>query len=187
MSSAGFVLVGGQSRRMGQNKALLPWKTGLLVEFVASAVREAAGSVALIGTPERYSAVPLPAFPDLRPNNGPLGGLETLLRLGSAELNLVCACDMPCVSTGQLRALLQEAQRSEADCLVAVDANDRWHPLCAVYRSSCLPGVERALDEGRLKLLDLVRELKAQPFLMADPVHNVNTIDDWASVAGEVC
>ena len=37
-----------------------------------------------------------------------------------------------------------------------------YHPLCAVYTRACLPAVERRLAERRLKMLDLLHDLRVR-------------------------
>ncbi len=62
-STAGFVLTGGRSSRMGRDKALLPIEGSLLVERTAERVRAAAGSVTLIGAPGATRIWGFPCFP----------------------------------------------------------------------------------------------------------------------------
>ena len=95
---AGFVLVGGNSSRMGRDKAGLPLLGRTLVEHVAAAVAEAAGSVTLIGPPGRYSSLDFPIIADWRPGLGPLGGIHTALTHSPAVWNLIAACDLPQIS-----------------------------------------------------------------------------------------
>ena len=179
MKAAGFVLVGGHSSRMGRDKALLPLHSGLLIEHIAANVAAAAGTVALIGEPDRYMHLAVTCLPDLRPGMGPLAGIEAALESGRGELNLIVACDMPGLEADWLQRLVQEARDTDALCLVSRDASGMVHPLCAVYRSGCLPAVQRALDAGRLKLMDVVRELGASTFEISSHVWNVNTPLEW--------
>src|SRR5271165_5087016 len=94
-SSAGFILTGGQSSRMGTDKALLPFGDGFLIDHIAAKVTAAAGSVCLVGGHERYLRLGYPAIADLWHDIGPLGGIVTVLQTSSAEWNLIVACDMP--------------------------------------------------------------------------------------------
>jgi len=160
---AGFVLTGGASRRMGRDKALLAWEGAALVEHVAGRVREAAGSVTLVGAPERYAALGLPAIADRRPCAGPLAGIEAALAVTSAEWNLVVACDMPSVTTDFLAALLAEAERSSGDCLVPATPSGRLEPLCAVYRRGCLEPFKQALDGGVRAVVEALALVRAMP------------------------
>lgn len=187
MNWAGFVLVGGRSERMGQDKALLPWKSGSLVESIAVTVRNAAGSVRLVGPSDRYSHLPFRLLNDLRPGLGPLSGIEAALGSQAGEYNLIVACDMPILTRIHLRNLLEQASKSQADCVVTSDAENRLHPLCAVYRSTCLPAVTRALDEQRLKLTDLADELRAKIVSVPYVIRNVNTPEAWKELAEAIC
>lgn len=179
MLTAGFVLVGGQSRRMGRDKALLPWNSGVLVEDIAGKLSAVADSVALVGDPARYAHLNYPCIPDLRTGLGPLSGIEAALDSARAELNLILACDMPEVEAAHLRRLLCVAVGSGEDCIMSQDVSGVTHPLCAVYRSTCLPVIRKALDEGRLKLMSVVEELQAKVISVASPICNINTVEEW--------
>jgi molybdopterin-guanine dinucleotide biosynthesis protein A len=179
MNAAGFVLVGGNSSRMGSDKALLPWRSGRLVEEVADQVRLVAGDVTLIGPPERYSMLPYHCLPDLRVNSGPMAGIEAALASHTAEFNLIVACDMPGIDLNHLEILLQKAKRSNSLCVATKDPCGTVHPLCAVYRSACLPVIKSHLDSGSLKLMNLLLALDAEYLVSEAKVYNVNTPEEW--------
>jgi molybdopterin-guanine dinucleotide biosynthesis protein A len=179
MRPAGFVLAGGNSSRMGRDKALLEWDSHPLIERIAREVEAVTGNIALIGVPDRYTALGIECFPDLRPGLGPLAGIEAALMSGRGDLNLIVACDMPLLESAWLRDLLHTANQTNARCVVSLDSTGNLHPLCAVYRTDCLPVVQHALDENRLKLRDLVRELDAVTVEIGRPILNVNTPQDW--------
>lgn len=181
MRTAGFVLVGGQSSRMGRDKALLPWNSASLVEDIAAKVNSAAGNVALLGEPARYRHLGYHCLSDQRHGSGPLAGIEAALLSNRGELNLITACDMPGLQTAWLRLLLTAAAESGARCTLLLDSNGGKHPLCAVYRSDCLRHVQQALQEGRLKLMELVTQLDALCIPVPHPVPNVNTPEEWSA------
>jgi molybdenum cofactor guanylyltransferase len=178
MLTAGFVLVGGQSRRMGRDKALLPWGGGTLAQHIASIAAEAAGTAVLVGDPDRHGGFGYECIPDLRPGLGPLSGIEAALASDHAERNLILACDSPAVPLEHLHALLG----ADSDCAVTLDDTGRMHPLCAMYRNSCLPVVKSALDEGRLRLLDLVQALNPTLIRHYGVLRNINSMEDWTAV-----
>src|SRR5579863_9914547 len=193
----GFVLTGGRSSRMGRDKALLPvvgsanegpaaggWTAGgkTLVEQIAARVRAAAGSVTLIGSPERYGNLGLPVAADLIEDCGPIGGVYTALKICSAPWNLIVACDMPSVTAGFLRGLLEAARNADAECVVPETASG-LHPLCAVYHRRALPALQYALDHKFLKMHDLMKSLGAValPVSGAALLENVNTPIEWSA------
>jgi molybdopterin-guanine dinucleotide biosynthesis protein A len=79
---------------MGRDKALLPFRGGVLCQAVAGAVAQAAGNATLIGDPVRYRNLGYAAVADLYPGEGPLGGILTTLQHSNAEWNLIAACDL---------------------------------------------------------------------------------------------
>jgi molybdopterin-guanine dinucleotide biosynthesis protein A len=180
------VLAGGASSRMGRDKALLHYRETTLVQHVASAVREAAGNVALIGDPARYGAFGYPVYPDKVPKCGPLGGIFTALSASETGWNLIVACDMPGISAPALVRLMDPEAKPGSNCVMAVGPDGEPEPLCAVYHQRCLPVLERAIREKRFKMRDLVAELTAElrP-IEAFALANVNTPGEWAEFEEE--
>jgi molybdopterin-guanine dinucleotide biosynthesis protein A len=180
-SRAGSVLVGGGSSRMGRDKALLPYRGGTLAQYVAGEVERAAGSVILVGDPQRYGGLGYPVVRDLAPGAGPLVAICSALRSSAAEWNLVLACDMPRVTAPFLAELLEIAVASGADCLVPAGPAGLPEPLCAVYRARCLPVLAAATARGTRKVMDGLAATNLKIFPVADGTvfANCNTPEDW--------
>jgi molybdenum cofactor guanylyltransferase len=181
IARAGFVLVGGRSSRMGQDKACLPFQGRTLVEHVANAVAEAAGSVTLVGAPERYQSLSLPRLADTQTGVGPLGGIHTALSASRAAWNLVVACDMPGISGSFLQSLMAAAESSAADCFVPAGPSGLLEPLCAVYHLRCLPAIGAALDRDVRKVTDGLAGLRVATWSVPEShwFRNVNTPEEW--------
>jgi len=182
VSRAGFVLAGGQSSRMGRDKALLPFRGGALAGHVAATVAAAAGSAVLIGDPRKYGHLGYPAVPDRSPGAGPLGGIESALSYTGADWNLIVACDMPGISAAFLRGLLDAAERLNADALVPAGPSGRPEPLSAVYHRRCRETLRGALEAGVRKITDALAGLHVARWTVDDAscFENLNTPEEWA-------
>lgn len=147
------IQAGGQSSRMGQDKALMPFLgrplivrqrellTGLADELLVTTNHTAA-----------YAFLGLPLYTDLLPGAGPLGGLYTALSAARGPLVAVIACDMPFVSAALLRAQRDLLTRDEVDVVIPCSPNG-IEPLHAIYRKdACLEAVRTALDAGERKM-----------------------------------
>jgi molybdopterin-guanine dinucleotide biosynthesis protein A len=181
MERAGFVLVGGKSSRMGRDKALLPYRGRTLVEHIAATVGEAAGSVTLVGPPDRYAPLGFPVVADAVADCGPLGGILTVLTVTGAEWNLIVACDMPSLTAGFLDSLLLAAEESGGDCLIPASPSGQLEPLCAVYHRNCLSAVRQAIQHNQRKVTDALAGVRAvqRPVSQTAWFENLNTPQDW--------
>ncbi len=183
MRVAGFVLAGGASGRMGRDKALLPFAGATLVEFVAAVVREAAGSVAIVGRPEEFDHLGITVLGEEFPGCGPLSGIEAALRQMSADWALVTACDMPGLTQSWLRLLIATAARSECDAVVTSNSKGQWEPLLALYHARLHADVRKALMDGRFAVRELIAGWRVEFVGTSDlsVATNVNTPEEWAA------
>jgi molybdopterin-guanine dinucleotide biosynthesis protein A len=149
-SRMGFVIAGGRSSRMGEDKAFLEFGGATLLERALGALGAACDSVAIVGDPnkfEKYGVV----VPDVFPGCGPLAGIHAALLYSMADLNLMLAVDMPFVSSELLTFLFGIAANDEAVVTVP-RVGSRTQPLCAVYRRDFAGPAEQALRAGRYKI-----------------------------------
>jgi molybdopterin-guanine dinucleotide biosynthesis protein A len=190
VSRGGFVLVGGASSRMGRDKALIEFEGSALAVRIAECVRKVAGSVTLIGPPERYRNLGYNVIADRASGYGPMGGVYTALVSTHSEWNLIVACDMPFITTDLLEALFADAESgpSTADCIVPETVTEPGRPggidpLCAVYQRRCASPARRAIDRNILKMHDFVSTLRCRRHPVADPtpLANFNLPTDWSA------
>lgn len=149
----GAILAGGNSSRMGRDKALLPWHGKPLITHAADTLRALFYDVYICsGVPGRYGFLGLPVLPDLVPESGPLGGIHAALSHCVPASVFVVSCDMPLVSRSLIEYILQFPSSAPIK-VAAVDG--RLQPLCGLYHTSCLPVIKQELEHRRLKLMDV--------------------------------
>ena len=154
------ILVGGRSRRMGQNKALLQMGSSTLLEHIVAAAAPVVDELALIARrPDDFADLDLPVRADLHPDLGPLGGLYTALEKSTASTILLLPCDLPFITPDFLRFIIDHLGDHEA----AIPHNAQGlQPLCAAYSRTCLPAVKAALAADRLSIRALHRDIDAR-------------------------
>ena len=179
------ILAGGESRRMGTDKAALVFGGIPLLERAARAALTAGLPVLVVGR-ERPDGWPLPAVdfaPDAAPGRGPLGGLETALVRARTSV-LALACDTPLLGPSALAWLWDRAASEASTHGLAVLNGGQWEPLFSVYAPACLPLIEARLTSGRLSLHGLIESGEFgradAPDWVAAQLVNVNTPEDLA-------
>ncbi|MEW6141270.1 MAG: molybdenum cofactor guanylyltransferase [Thermodesulfobacteriota bacterium] len=181
-----MLLAGGASRRMGGvNKALLELGGVRIVERVARAMKRVFPEVILItNTPSVFEFLLIPSFHDIIPGHGSLGGLYTGLRSCAGDYAFLAACDMPFIDERVLRYMT--GLITEED-IIAPKIGGHWEPLHAIYSRSCLPFIERLMQEHDLKIINIFKDLKVRAVCedelkQFDPecrfLMNVNTPED---------
>jgi molybdopterin-guanine dinucleotide biosynthesis protein A len=155
------IQAGGESRRMGQDKALLDFLGKPLIERVIHRVR-ILGEEILITTnkPEDYLDFNLPLYKDVLPGNGALGGLYTALHAAQFPIVIVVACDMPFANVEILRTAVGIMVSGDSDVVIPKTKNG-FEPFHAVYRrDTCLPAVRSAIERGEKRLISWFSEVE---------------------------
>jgi molybdopterin-guanine dinucleotide biosynthesis protein A len=178
----GYVVAGGQSSRMGRDKARIPYGGTTLIEHAIALARQVTPEVRLLcGPKRRYEEFDVPVIEDPVCGVGPLGGLYGALLSASVEGRermFWLAVDLPLVTLDVLTGLTAGLDR--ADVVMARTPRGP-EPLCAAFRTEpALVAVRRALLEGRLKLTSafeglLVHTLESEAAAFA----NINTPGDY--------
>ncbi len=159
MQASIALLAGGQSRRMGRDKALLDFLGEPLLARIIRRVRPLTDDLFIVATdrPE-YEQFGIPVVPDRIPGCGPLGGIDTALHVARHDYCLVLSCDLPFVHPDLLAALL--AIPRDYDVLIPVRSirtaqggNETYETLHAVYAKTARPAIERCLAEGHYKIV----------------------------------
>ena len=147
------IQAGGESQRMGQNKALMSFCGETLLHRVLRRVSGLADELLITAQqPESLQSFGLPVIADIFPGKGPLGGLYTALATAANADVIVVACDMPFVNPHLLLAECELLLTTRADAVVPLSPLG-LEPLHAVYRRDvCLAAVKKALDAGQLRL-----------------------------------
>lgn len=195
---AAAVLAGGQSRRMGRDKAFLRIGGRPLIERTLATLDRRFPEVLLVANEvARYAHLGRRVAADLRPGAGALGGVYTAVALaaGPATHVFLCACDMPFLDERLIDLLVGQVGAAEpADVVVpedpsAPDSSAGLHPLCAVYSRRVLPAIERSLAAGRFKVIGFygdvtVRRVGPDAFAAAGvsprALTNINTPEELA-------
>lgn len=199
-SIAGFILAGGQSRRMGSDKGKLLLNGRSFIARIADEIKGAEFSVAVVGdldstftgyTPPKTTKA-LATVPDVFPQWGALGGVHAALNNCDAEWALVVACDFPFVTRELFLRLT--SLRDDFDAVAPMQNDGIPQPLCTLYRvDPCRQVAERMIKSGERKPIALLQSVNTRwvSFLEVEDIagaeqffDNINTPQDYERILG---
>jgi molybdopterin-guanine dinucleotide biosynthesis protein A len=193
------IQAGGQSSRMGEDKALKLFLGRPLIQRVIERLAPIASEIIVTtNQPEDYTFLTdsnvsgrwnIRLVADLKPGRGALGGLHTAIASAARPMVAVVACDMPFASAKLIEAASRLMVEEEADVVIA-RSEQGYEPLHAVYRrATCLPAIESAIAADQWKVIAWfpqvkVRVLSAEELKSFDPqglaFGNVNTPEEFS-------
>lgn len=181
-----IILAGGKSSRMGRDKAdlCLEGKTFLQIQ-IEKGRQLGIRDIQVSGY--RGRGCEIPVTPDRVPGKGPLGGLETCLRLAKEEQCLVLSVDAPLVPVQELEGLLRASLETEAPVTV-LRQGDREQPLVAVYRRSLADAMLEEITVGKGSVFALLNRVGYSTYSCACPqaAANVNTPQAYQALLNSV-
>ena len=165
----GFVLAGGQSSRMGRDKALLRFRGRPMVEIAVDKLRSFCAEVSICGNRDDL-AVFAPVVQESRLNTGPAAGIEAGLTACSQPWAMFLPVDVPLVPAEFLRLWVEEALR--VDMSVSYLAAWSKQPAFCMLKRERARSFSALLDKGERALeplLNFTAEADGVAFWMYDP------------------
>lgn len=184
---------GGQSSRMGTNKALVDLNGKPIIQHMLERLKplDDAQEIFLVtNTPEEYEHLGLRMVGDIMPDGGALGGIYTAVQQSTTPYTLVLACDMPFIAADLLKFMLTLCENEKPLFEVVVPRVEGYpQGLHAVYHKRCAPMIAMSLQLKQLKVIGFydnvqVRYIDEPEYEEFDPdkfaLMNINTQDELA-------
>ncbi len=183
-----IILAGGESRRMGFPKHLLPAPVGTVMDHIINRIGNLFGEIIIAGRNLEISRTDVRVVEDVRHTRSPLVGILSGLLKSDNPHSLVIGCDMPFVRKELIRHLASKVDVG-TDVVVPV-IRGFYEPLCAVYSRSTSGIIEKYIDSGGAKVTGFfefatVAEVGEAEIRLFDPrlesFINMNTPRDYVT------
>lgn len=177
-----IVMAGGESRRMGQDKALLKIDGVPLIMRIVDGLRPHFKEILISANDsQRYSFLKLPVIPDREPRRGPLMGIASALEAAVHDTAFVHACDIPDTDVDLAQMLLRACR----GCVAAVprSSSGRLEPLFAAYRKEALPAMREMIASGESRIRPLFERCPTTVVEIdrALVLGNLNTLEEYGA------
>lgn len=195
-----IVLAGGQSSRMGRDKALIAIEGTPLLQKICHLALQCTSEVYVVTHwPERYQDL-LPdaceliqevSLPGEERPQGPLVGFAQGLAQAQTDWVLLLACDLPRLRIEVLQSWIEELTKMTELAIASTTSEPiaflprqakGWEPLCGFYHRSCLPALTDFIHQGDRSFQQWLAQHSVQELPLADVqmLFNCNTPDDLA-------
>jgi molybdopterin-guanine dinucleotide biosynthesis protein A len=180
------VLAGGQSSRMGTDKAFLPLIEGgepMLGTVIGHLHHVAQEVIVIANDRERYERFGTRVVPDLIPGGGALAGIHAGVHHARYDHCLIVACDMPFLNVALLQWMA--SQPRDFDVLIPLIPGESrqsrngfvFQTLHAIYGKQCLPAIEARAADGNRQVIGFFESVRVRPIsleaiLLHDPERN---------------
>lgn len=193
----GILLVGGESRRMGSNKALLEIGGQPLIKRNLEVLASVCAQVLISSREvELYSGYGYEVIPDIIKGKGPLVGLYSALYQAKYEYAFLAACDMPLINPQAISLTYERIDNFDA---VVPYAHGKLHPLHAVYHKRTLPIIEADIKKDKIKVIDVLNDFRTKVLRIEEEnfgpeekvaieqsLLNTNTPEEWQAIIEKV-
>lgn len=169
----GFLLVGGEGRRLGGNKLTQPYRGLPLWSYGVRLLEELCSCVVLLGRAE----LAYPQWLESEPGQGPLGGMLRALRQAPEPWCVLLAVDYPELPAEAVLRLCAAWESGDRALMPVV--GEQAHPLCGVYHRELAEPLGHRYAQGERSVLRALEGLvRPVPFAETGWFHNVNRPTD---------
>ncbi|CAM4157104.1 molybdopterin-guanine dinucleotide biosynthesis protein A [Bacillus manliponensis] len=185
MKIVGIVLAGGQSRRFGEQKALVKWNGKTFIEHSIEALKGVTEEIVVISHPSITNAllhtVDVSVTEDILryKGDGPLAGLLTGMNELKADWYIVAPCDTPNISKDWALQLIKQIHEDAEAIIPVIDG--RKQPLLALYHRNVKEKIECLLQEEKRSMQGLLSQCHVRyvKSLSASFFFNINTKEEY--------
>jgi molybdopterin-guanine dinucleotide biosynthesis protein A len=157
----GVILAGGNSSRMGRDKALLVYRGKPFIQLIADEFKNVFKEVIIISDNRKeYDFLGLPIYQDIYKKSGPLAGIHTALSITKKDV-FVTSCDFPLVNKNLILSLLKISNNEE---IIIFSVNGLLQPLFGIYKFSCLKKLESEIEVDNLSVHGFVKKCKTKVY-----------------------
>ncbi|MBM0743856.1 molybdenum cofactor guanylyltransferase [Phormidium sp. CLA17] len=198
-----IILAGGQSSRMGRDKALIRVDGTPMLQRTCEIAMQCAPQVFVVTTgvrpysgivPARCSVIEESPLKGESKPQGPLVGFVQGLTQTQAEWVLLLACDLPRLSQAVLQRWMLQLMQVNGAMALLPKSQKGWEPLCGFYRTDCLPSLTQFMNQGGRSLQAWLAQASVQAIQFSDDpnikrqeqamLFNCNTPEDLLQVRG---
>jgi len=152
------ILAGGESRRMGQNKAFIQVEGTWLFDYVYGTCKKLFSEIIIVtNQPQQFCEYQAHIVLDAIGGGGSLGGIYTALKKASNYYTFCVACDMPFLKPEVVTHLI--GKRRGCDIVIPLITGG-LEPLHALYSKRCIKPIRKLLERGELKITRLLSEVR---------------------------
>lgn len=189
----GLILAGGQSSRMGQDKALIPIAGIPLIQRTCQVALACCDRIYVVTSwGDRYRAL-LPEGckilaepqPTEAKSPGPLFGFRHGLEYIATDWILLLACDLPKLDSTTLQVWANQLSLVPQAAIAYVPKQSKgWEPLCGFYRRSCLPSLTAYIAQGGTSFQQWLNQETVEVLSVSNPqvLFNCNAPEDLAEI-----
>ncbi len=163
----GYILAGGNSARMGEDKGLMLIEGKAMVQYVIEKMQPLFSNLFIVSNNPEYEKFGLEVIPDLIKNIGPAGGIYTALNHSDAKFNFIVSCDMPFITK---EAIVYICRNTDESQIVLPVHQEKFEPLFGIYAKDCLKIWLELIEQKNIKLMEMAKHFK----LKTIPVENNN-------------
>jgi len=157
----GVILAGGNSRRMGQNKALMDFKGKSFIENIIENIKKDFPVAISCNKNELYTNYNHEKIVDEYEDIGPIGGIYSSLKSLESDYIWAISCDTPLVSSS-FGSFLYSYISSDYDGFIPVARNGKLLPTLGIYSKSAIKIIEKMIREKNYRLVDLCENMKSK-------------------------
>ncbi len=173
------ILIGGESKRMGQNKYQLSYQGQTFVQNITNSFQSLNPVYSVHNIVSDLNLEQ--QIVDQTERIGPIGGIYSAINQSKNEFTFVCSCDLPKVSEELVMYLMGKCYLHQTSVIAMVD--QKLIPTFAIYHNSVQKHLTWAIANNDYKLMNFISTIKHQvvkiPDIFKDELLNINHPDDY--------